>query len=340
MNKGQGKIVVTFFQRKSYDFHFSIEKIFDGVRKHLPGNIVTRIHFSPYHSQRFIPRLKNLFHANREQKENDINHITGDIHYIALALKKRKTILTIHDIGFVYHPSRLARWILILFWLRIPIHRSSMVTTISQATKDHILQYVKCNPDKIKVIPDFLTSPFVQVDKEFNEDYPVILQVGTKFNKNIERVIQALDGIKCKFHIIGKLTDQQKELLQKTQIDYQNESGLSEEELIKRYESCDMITFCSTLEGFGLPVLEAQTVGRVIITSNISSMPEVAGAGAVFVDPFDVSSIRRGILSVIQDKNLREHIIDKGFENLKRYDPDKIAQQYADLYEKLLVLVQ
>ena len=99
--------------------------------------------------------------------------------------------------------------------------------------------------------------------------------------------------------------------------------------------SGDLLVFVSTYEGFGLPILEAQATGRPVITSNVLSMPEVAGDSACLVDPFDVSSIRKGILKVINDPAYREKLIKRGFENVKRFQPDKIAEQYADIYRGL-----
>ena len=93
-----------------------------------------------------------------------------------------------------------------------------------------------------------------------------------------------------------------------------------------------MISFCSLLEGFGLPILEAQATGRPVITSNLSSMPEVAGNGALLVDPYDVNAIRKGILRIIQDGALRENLIVKGLENVKRFSPQKVADAYVELY--------
>ena len=101
------------------------------------------------------------------------------------------------------------------------------------------------------------------------------------------------------------------------------------------YEEADIVTLMSTLEGFGMPIVEAQAVGRVVVTSNVSSMPEVAGDGACLVDPLDVSAIRAGIRKVIDDDGYREDLVRRGFENVKRFDPERIAQQYLDLYRRI-----
>jgi glycosyltransferase involved in cell wall biosynthesis len=87
-----------------------------------------------------------------------------------------------------------------------------------------------------------------------------------------------------------------------------------------------------------MPIVEANAVGRVVVTSNLLSMPEVAGGAAHLVDPFDVSSIRSGILKVIEDDSYREALITKGFANRKRFDTRQIAQEYAEIYRLLNTL--
>lgn len=324
---------VTFFQRKPHPQQFSLEKVFKGIRQHLPSAIIQKTHTSPYPSQGILPRIKNLLAARKDR--DIINHITGDVHYLALALPRHNTILTIHDIIFVQHPSFLARKILTFFWLTWPVHRVHYVTVISQATKDHVLQYVKCDPGKIRVIPDFVSADFKPQPVDFNQDQPVILQVGTKHNKNLEKVIPAISGLPCHLSIIGRLSPTQKELLEKHKISYTNQFDLSEAELIRQYEQADMLVFCSLLEGFGLPILEAQAVGRPVVTSNISSMPEIGGNAACLVDPQDIQSIRQGIQKVIENPGYRQQLIEKGFQNIKKYTPESVAHQYFQLYQEV-----
>ena len=93
---------------------------------------------------------------------------------------------------------------------------------------------------------------------------------------------------------------------------------VSDEAMFEAYSEADILLFCSTIEGFGMPILEAQTVGRVVVTSNISAMPEVAGDGACFVDPLSIKAIRAGIEQVLNDENYRNSLIINGLKNVKR----------------------
>jgi glycosyltransferase involved in cell wall biosynthesis len=104
---------------------------------------------------------------------------------------------------------------------------------------------------------------------------------------------------------------------------------------VSLYQDADIVSFPSTYEGFGMPILEAQAVGRVVVTSRVLSMPEVAGEGACFVDPFDPSSIRRGLEQVIGDGDYRQKLIQKGFKNVERFDAERIANQYREVYVKV-----
>jgi len=91
----------------------------------------------------------------------------------------------------------------------------------------------------------------------------------------------------------------------------------------------------STYEGFGLPIVEANAVGRPVITSNVCSMPEVAGDAAFLVDPFDVEDIRRGVLLLINDSHLRRDLVRRGFLNVRRFSIESVATQYRSLYDEL-----
>jgi glycosyltransferase involved in cell wall biosynthesis len=326
--------MVTYFHRKRTHEYFSIESLFANIRGRLPNEIVPKVKVLSYVSNGFLRRLYISFEAMLNQ--GDINHVTGDIHFITLFLNRKKTVLTIHDLGFLKYSNGVSRFILKLFWVTLPARCCAAITVVSESTKAELIKFLaKKYHRKIKVIHNPIDEKFKPSAKVFNSDRPEILQIGTKENKNLFRLIEALSGIPCRFQIVGSLSPAIKKHLENHKIDYSSYTDLTAEEIVERYHSADIVAFVSTLEGFGLPIIEGNAVGRVVITSNMSSMPEVAGDAACLVDPLNVESIRLGFLKVIVDNNYREDLIAKGFVNSSRFKVLKIASQYADLYYTL-----
>ena len=326
--------ITYYFRKRRKGANFSVEQIFNDLADRLQNRYVINKKIVPYVSSGFFNRLGNVFSASLSQ--GDINHVTGDINYVALLLKKGKTISTILDLGILHRTSGLRRRILLDVWFKWPTYRSKWVTVISEATKQDLLKNVNCNPDKIKVIYVPISTSFKRVEKSFNSECPTILQIGSAPNKNLKGLIAASEGVNCKLLIVGKISEDNLELLQNAKIKFENKVEIPFEEVIACYESADLLFFASTFEGFGMPILEAQAVGIPVITSNILSMPEVGGDPAIYVDPNDIIELRKALIIVIENQELRESLVAKGFENVKRFDPDKIALEYEALYEGII----
>ncbi|MEO7765892.1 MAG: glycosyltransferase, partial [Ferruginibacter sp.] len=198
-----------------------------------------------------------------------------------------------------------------------------------------ILKYANCPPGKIRVIYNCISPNFLPVTKVFNKAKPVLLQMGTRPNKNLHRVIEAIAGIPCQLEIVGALSTETVGLLNRHKIEFNWKSNLTNEEVIQKYIDADMLVFVSLFEGFGMPIVEANAVERAVVTGNCSAMTEVAGNAACLVDPLEVKSIREGIMRVIADDEYRQHLIDNGRINKKRFEAIKIAGEYAGLYNEV-----
>jgi len=307
-----------------------VEKLFDTVRDALPSEIEPVVAESRFLSRGFFRRAYIIVEAKFRQ--GDVNHITGDVHFLSYLLCRRKTVLTILDCGFAEKERGVKRQLLRYFWYVLPIWRVGFITVISKTVELELKKLVTFPPGKVRVISCCIPETFTYSKEIFNAGKPRILQVGTGENKNLVRVTRALKGIPCHLDIVGKLKEEQRRVLVECGIEYTNSWGIPEAELIHKYQECDLV---STYEGFGLPILEGNAVGRPVITSNISSMPEVAGDAACLVNPFDEVDIRSGILKVIKESSYRQELVAKGLINVKRFRPEAIAMQYAELYREV-----
>ena len=321
---------VLFVFRKPYSTgNYSVENLFNEIFRQLSFEVDCKSLTPMVHSQGIVRRL--LICIEVFLRRGKVNIITGDISFVALFLPKKTTVLVILDCGFLYDTRGFRRWLEALIWYRIPFYRASNVVAISEATKNDILRITKGDPAKIKVIPCFIDPLFKRVDKTFCENRPVLLQVGQASNKNLTRIIHAIKGLEVHLSVIGNIDKENISLLEQFDVDYSMSVNLTDDEVFRKYVDCDVLIFPSTYEGFGLPIVEAQTVGRPVITSVTTSMPWVAGDGACFVDAYSVESIRQAILKVTGDEEYRASIVENGFENAKRFDPNYVASLYRDL---------
>ncbi len=326
---------VSYFHRAQGGGH-SLEEVFAVVRDHLPANAVRSVvHVASLAGANPLALLRNGFEA-RHRESGGVNHITGDVLYLGLFLDGTRTVLTIPDVGVLHRKRGWRRTALQTIWFDGPERRASAVTTISQAARRDICETLGWPLSRIEVIPVAISPRFRLSPKGRTGCRPRILQVGTSGNKNLLRVAKALSGLRVTLSVIGKLDSAQKRALAASDIPFEERYALSPEEVLEQYETCDLVVFASTYEGFGMPILEAQAVGRPVVTSNCSSMPEVAGDGAQLVDPFDVESIRNGVRAVLEDPRTAERLVEAGLENGKRFCPRAVAEQYLSVYQRIV----
>jgi glycosyltransferase involved in cell wall biosynthesis len=224
-----------------------------------------------------------------------------------------------------------------MFWLQLPGMKSMAIATVSYFTKLDIITRYPFVQQKLVVIPNGVDLEYKDADlRGFNTVKPRLLQVGTSHNKNLETVIEAVRDLSCTLVIVGELTKSQQESIRKHGIEMENHSHVDMPGLRKLYESADIVVFVSTHEGFGLPVIEAQALGKPVITSMMASLPEVAGNGSLFIqNAYNPREIREAIERIRDDENLRNELVARGYENVKRFDYDQMVNAYMKLYTQL-----
>jgi glycosyltransferase involved in cell wall biosynthesis len=283
-------------------------------------------------------------------------HMVHEPHYVLPPAIRCRSVVTIHDCIHLmfpqYLPGKLAYW----------YARSSMWTasrqadrilTVSEASKRDILRFFNVPADKVVVIYNaiderFLAPPDPQrmdlVRQRYQLDHPFVLYVGNiKPHKNIERLIAAFSAARArcgddlKLIIIGDEISKYPGLRQsvhKHKVDkHVRFLGFQPQETLAAvYRLARAFVFPSLYEGFGLPPLEAMACGTPVVTSNVSSLPEIAGGAARLVDPCDVGSIADGIVDAVTDETLRAEMISRGNTRARSFSWAQIVKRMHEIY--------
>lgn len=302
------------------------------MRTELPDDIDVRVRVSRFFSTGLWRRVADLVLARFNQA--DVFHVTGDVHFLTYLLPRRRTVLTVLDCG-LGHAQGLKGAVYRWLWLRIPVMRAGTVVAISDATADELALLTGRARERIGVVPVSVDEDYVEVPRPWPEGAPIVLCVGTTPNKNLERTADALSGLDVDVRIIGEVDDALRSRLDSSGVTWQSEAGLDRPAMRREYEECDLVCFASTYEGFGMPIVEANAVGRPVVTSGKPPMDWVAADAACLVDPDDTESIRAGIRRVLGDSQYRAELVAAGFVNRERFRPAAAAAAYAGLYRSI-----
>lgn len=330
----EGNMKGTLIFRSKKRNEYSIELYFDCIRDYLKKDNNIDFFYVPCERYNSISNLyKNI--SSISKINSDFYHITGEVNFLGCFLPKGKYIITVHDYVNLRNLKGIKRFISWFFWDYIPLKRAAYIGCISETVcKETIEKFPFCK-DKVFCAPNPLPDSYEKKQKIFNSEKPVILCMGTRENKNLERIIEAVATINCSLLIIGKLSSAQEQKLAKCKVEYVNKHDLTDDEIRQCYEQCDLLCFPSLFEGFGRPIIEANAIGRPVITSNIEPMIEVSNGAAKLVDPYNVSEIRNAVLKIINDPEYRNKLIDNGFINASKYSAKKIADTYTLWYAKI-----
>lgn len=269
-----------------------------------------------------------------------------------------RTVVTVHDLGSEFLPKthQLKQRLYLSFMQKVQLRGATHLIAVSEATKKDLVKKIGINPKKITVVYEGYDREKFKVDVLVNslryyelEPGKYFLFVGTvQPRKNLERLIKVfallhLEGAKAHLRGVklviagskGWLSDEIYKLPKKLGIEDKVKflGYVSEKDLPALYSGAIALTFPSFFEGFGLPIIEAQACGCPVLTSNISSMIEVAGKGAILVDPYKEQEIENAMIKMMDEK-IRQKLMKSGLKNIKRFSWEKAARQTLDILQK------
>ncbi len=261
--------------------------------------------------------------------------------------KSKKLVVTIHDVAFMRYPKSFSPLFQYYYRCIMPriIRRANAIITISENSKNEILHYYPEAKGKLEVIPLGIDSVFSKDTRIEKRNY--ILYVGSlNERKNFKAVFEAFSllHIDCQLLIVGSvsknfsLDTKSRELLKeaKKNRNIVFKDHIDRNELIRLYNAATLLIFPSFYEGFGLPPLESMACGTPVISSNVSSMPEVCGDAALYVDPHNSKEIALAIERLFNDASLRQAMIIKGHNRVKQYSWKAAALKHREVFKKVI----
>ncbi|MEP6985814.1 MAG: glycosyltransferase family 1 protein [Chloroflexota bacterium] len=287
----------------------------------------------------------------------DLFHATDFV--LPPTLPRVASLLTVHDLSFIRVPESASPSLKSYLDVVVPrsVRRSTHVLADSEATKIDLMDLYSVPDSKITVLlsgvdarffDPISPNPIMTTRKKYTiEAFPYIFCVGTvQPRKNYTRLIQSLAQLHVQgvdIHLViaggkGWLESPIYKTISETHMeDFVHFIGfVDDEDLPALYRGAICVAFPSLYEGFGLPILEGMASGVPVLTSNVSSLPEVAGDAAIMVDPYDLDAITDGLQRLILDSQLRETLIQKGLIRAREFTWDKSARQLLAIYQNLL----
>ncbi|MFB6181794.1 MAG: glycosyltransferase family 4 protein, partial [Candidatus Magasanikbacteria bacterium] len=307
---------------------------------------------------RFVRQL--LFYFKYRNDKFDIVHwFQSRLYPFFWLVPAEKIVVTAHDAGDITFPSEKRSFYsqIYNFVFKNFTHYIDAIIGVSNSAKEEIVKHY--NASKEKVFATYLggSEDFQPLDKESSQQQiksrygvnpPFLLALSRPvLNKNVDNLVKAFEIAKeqCEsphqLVIVGGEREAYGEKFEyiDSNVDYENlkfVDYVEEEDLNALYSAADALVFPSLNEGFGLPIVESMASGTPVITSNVTSMPEVAGDSALLVDPNDPKDIADKIRKLITDKNLQKKLIEKGLKRSKNFTWDNTVQETFRIYKKIL----
>ncbi|MDO8452543.1 MAG: glycosyltransferase family 1 protein [bacterium] len=300
-------------------------------------NVESKNYFIPPSLLSYLWNSLHIFHAEMFVGDVDVFHSSDWTQPPTKAYK----VTTIHDLvqlrfPELSHPNIVSTHKRRLKWVKKEVDK---IIAVSEFTKQEIVELLDIDSNKIVVIPEAPQEQYKPakadevnvIRKKYNLPNQYLLAVGANPRKNLPNIVKAFNEVKKKNKDLSLLVIGQPwgEVPKSEDVIYLGH--VPSEEMPALYSAARSLVYTSLYEGFGLPILEAMASGCPVVTSNITSMPETAGDGAVLVNPSDSSEITLGIENVLQDRN---SWIKKGLARAKQFSWKKTAQQTLEVYKQ------
>ncbi|WP_211598129.1 glycosyltransferase family 4 protein [Halomonas caseinilytica] len=262
--------------------------------------------------------------------------------YIPPFFARGNYVFTIHDLNHLDRPENTSvfKKLFYRFVIKRGCKKASKIVTVSEFSRGRIIEWSGVAPNKVVNVGNGVDKRFNPSVVPYSLGVPYFLCVGNrKAHKNEARVIEAFSRANVDERVALVFTGMPEESLEKLVED----NGLhgrvkflgvvSEETLPSLYKGAKGLLFPSLYEGFGLPVLEAMACGTPVVTSNVTSLPEVAGDAAILVDPLDIGELKRAIECLEHDSKLRCELVFKGYDRVSYFTWEKTARKVKDVLD-------
>ncbi|MCD6099993.1 MAG: glycosyltransferase family 4 protein [Candidatus Marinimicrobia bacterium] len=342
--------------------------IFKNSRYKKPLTSGPNFHEIEVNIPKFDIREHLFFYRKMKEEKIDILH---SLHYVGPLLGTHKLIVTIHDLMAIMFPDFfsayssitgkiLKNYLKLLVYLTL--ERVDGIITVSKWCKSDLTKYFKISKNEIFPIYEAVEKHFrpinnkglqTSIKKKYQLPSKFFLYVGNmRPYKNLKRLIDAYQiffkNYKAEIDLViaGSKKDKHYGQLFNYVISNKLEEKVhftgyvNENDLPILMSSAECFIFPSLCEGFGFPPLEAMACGTPVITSNVSSLPEIVNGAGILVNPYDVHEIAKAMFRVISDKSLRKTLIHKGIERSKQFSWEKCAKETLLVYEKVFKQVK
>ncbi len=288
---------------------------------------------------------------NKQLKRQQVDLVFSPV-YEGIFFPPVPQIVTVHDLIPLKYPELSPKWkYYYLYALPFLLKQSQGIICVSEYTKQDVVENYSVNPEAIDVVYNgyardlFFPQPDPEILQKYNLDKYLLYVGDMRFYKNLSRCLEAFDRMPLKdyqFVITGKKDDffypkierQTSQLSARDRIIFLDYVPTAD--LPGLYSLAQCLIFASLYEGFGLPVLEAMACGCPVITSKVTSIPEVAGDSVLYVDPYDVENIAQGMYQILTNVQLRETLYHKGLRRSQLFSWDKTAEQVRNILGNLL----